>query len=61
MTTTPQEPARSEDDQAKREKHERVGVDDGQLAQNPGTDPRATDHPVGEDQARENADNEPAG
>jgi hypothetical protein len=35
--------------------------DDDQPAPTPGTDPRKTDHPTGEDQAKENAENEPAG
>jgi hypothetical protein len=61
MTTTPQESGRSDDDQAKHEMYQRVGVDDDQPAQNPETDPRATDHPAGAGHAQENADNEPAG
>lgn len=61
MTTTPQEPGRSNDDQAKHEMYQRVGVDDDQPAQNPETEPQATDHPTGEHQAQKNAENEPAG
>jgi hypothetical protein len=61
MTTTPQEPDRSDDDQAKHEMYQRVGVDDDQPAQNPETEPSATDHPVGDGQAKENQDNDPPG
>lgn len=41
--------------------YQRVGVDDDQPAQNPETDPQATDHPAGEEQAERNAADEPAG
>jgi hypothetical protein len=46
---------------AARDHHQRVGVDNDRPAQNPETDPAATDHPTGEDQARQNAENEPPG
>jgi hypothetical protein len=61
MTATGLEPERAEDDQAKHEMYQRVGVDDDQPAQNPETGPQATDHPAGEEQAHKNADNAPAG
>ena len=59
MMTTPQEPGRSDDDPVKREMSQRA-VNDDRAAKNPETDPQATTHPVGEDQARVNADNESA-
>jgi hypothetical protein len=43
---------------AARDHLQHVGVDEDQPAQNPETDPQATEHPTGEDQARENAENE---
>jgi hypothetical protein len=61
MTTTPQEPVRSDENEAKHEMYQRVGVDDDQPAQNPETEPQQTTHPTGEQQAQENAENEPAG
>jgi hypothetical protein len=48
--------------------YQRVGVDDDQPAQNPetesgdlGEDPRATDHPAGAEQVRDNKADEPPG
>jgi hypothetical protein len=52
---------RSAAQQVKHEIYQRQGVDDDQPAQNDGTNPRDTAHPTGEDQAHENAENEPAG
>jgi hypothetical protein len=52
---------------AERDRNQRRGVDDDRPARNseadPATpqDPAATQHPVGTDQAQENAENEPPG
>jgi hypothetical protein len=47
------------DNAAQRDHHQRTGVDEDRPAQNPDTDPQATDHPTGEAQASENRENEP--
>ena len=47
-------PPRSYQKTSQHEMHERAGVDEDEPAQNLGSDPTATDHPTGEDQAREN-------
>jgi hypothetical protein len=42
-----------------RDRNQRRGVDNDQPSQNPETDATATDHPTGEQQAHENAENDP--
>jgi hypothetical protein len=54
-----QQAADAPDNAAERDRNQRQGVDDDRPAQNPETDPQATDHPTGDSQARENAENEP--
>jgi hypothetical protein len=51
--------AESPENVAKRDQNERIGVDNDRAAQNPETNPTSTDHPAGESQASENAENEP--
>jgi hypothetical protein len=46
---------------AERDRNQRRGVDEDQPASTSETDPTATENPVGVDQARENAENEPPG
>jgi hypothetical protein len=46
---------------AERDRNQRRGVDEDAPASTTETDPTATDNPVGVDQARENAENEPPG
>jgi hypothetical protein len=53
--------AEAPENAAQRDHNQRIGVDNDQAARNPETDPTATDHPTGEEDARENAENEPAG
>jgi hypothetical protein len=53
--------AESPENAAHSDRNQRIGVDNDRPAQNPETDPAATDHPTGEDQARQNAENEPPG
>ncbi len=53
-----QQAANSPENAAERDRNQRQGVDEDAPAQNPETDPAATDHPTGEAQARDNAENE---
>jgi hypothetical protein len=52
MTKTPDDTRRQDP---------KPGPDDNGKPDSPASDPRATSHPVGADQAAENAENEPAG